>query len=351
MSARLQKKRSLAALLLTAVFNTIIAVFLTLLGYGRSLETNLVVSQSIGLCICAFILAGYHLLSTGSRLRQVLMVICCILAGAGAGAVIGTWMTGRSAADIFSNEPSLFFQMLMIALVFGPPITYFFISREKMTLTAVELQQEQIKRLTLEKKTVEAHLRSLQAQIEPHFLFNTLSTILSLIDTDPPKSKRMLGDLTRYLRSSLSTLRRPSATLGEEIDLVDAYLNIHQIRMGDRLRCRIDVPAHLRDLPFPPMLLQPLVENAVKHGVEPKVDGGEIAVAVEDGADRFRVSVTDTGCGLSNTAPTGVGLTSVRERLQAIYADTAGLILRANRPCGLKAVLEIPHERDQGRHR
>jgi sensor histidine kinase YesM len=349
MSVRLQKKRSLAALLLTAVFNTIIAVFLTLLGYGRSLETNLVVSQSIGLCICAFILAGYHLWNTSSRLRQVLMVICCILTGAGAGAVIGTWMSGSGAGDIF--EPSLFLQLLMIALVFGTPITYFFVSREKMTQTAAELQQEKIKRLTLEKKTVEAHLRSLQAQIEPHFLFNTLSTILSLIDTDPPKSKRMLGDLTRYLRSSLSTIRRPSATLGEEIDLVQAYLDIHQIRMGDRLRCRIDVPAHLRNLPFPPMLLQPLVENAVKHGVEPKVDGGEIAVAVEDGGDRVRVSVTDTGCGLSNTAPTGVGLTSVRERLQAIYADTAGLILRANRPCGLKAVLEIPHERDQGRHR
>jgi LytS/YehU family sensor histidine kinase len=133
-------------------------------------------------------------------------------------------------------------------------------------------------------------------------------------------------------------MRRPSVTLGEEIDLVRAYLDIHQIRMGDRLRCRIDVPAHLRDLPFPPMLLQPLVENAVQHGVEPKLDGGEMAVAVEDGEDRFRVSVTDTGCGLSNTAPTGIGLTSVRARLQAIYADTAGLILRANRPCGLKAV-------------
>jgi F0F1-type ATP synthase membrane subunit c/vacuolar-type H+-ATPase subunit K len=129
MRVRLQKKGSLAALLLTALFNTIIAVFLTLLEYGRSLETNWVVSQSIGLCICAFILAGYHLLNTGSRLRQVLMVICCILAGAGPGAAIGAWMTGGSAADIFSNEPSLFFQMLMIALVFGLPITYFFIRR------------------------------------------------------------------------------------------------------------------------------------------------------------------------------------------------------------------------------
>jgi hypothetical protein len=351
MSVRLQEKTSLAALLLTAVFNTIIAVFLTLLGYGKSLETNLVVSQSIGLCMCAFILAGHHLWNTGSRLRQVLMVICCILAGAGAGAAIGTWVTGRNAVNLFSGEPSLFLQLLMIALVFGTPITYFFMSQEKMTQAAAELQEEQIKRLTLEKKTVEAHLRSLQAQIEPHFLFNTLSTILSLIDTDPPKSKRMLEDLTRYLRSSLATMRRPSATLGEEIDLVRAFLDIHQVRMGDRLRCRIDVPAHLRDLPFPPMLLQPLVENAVKHGVEPKDDGGEIAVAAEDGGEHVKVSVADTGCGMSDTAPSGVGLTSVRERLQANYAEAAGLILQANSPCGLKAVLEIPHGRDQGRYR
>ena len=260
-------------------------------------------------------------------------------------------MTGRGAEDTFSGEPSLYLQMLMIALVFGIPITYFFISREKITQAAAELQEEHIERLTLEKKTVEAHLRLLQAQIEPHFLFNTLSTILSLIDTDPPKSKRMLEDLTQYLRSSLSTMRRPSATLGEEVDLVRAYLDIHQIRMGDRLRYRIDVPAHLRNLPFPPMLLQPLVENAVKHGVEPKVDGGEIAVAAEDRGEHVIVSVADTGCGMSDTAPSGVGLTSVRERLQAIYAETAGLILQANSPCGLKAVLEIPHGRDQSRYR
>jgi hypothetical protein len=341
----LKRKILIAPLFLTAVFNTLIAVFLTQLGYGSGLTTNFIVSQSIGLCICAVILGGLYFWKSDSGARNFFVLLFCLPAGAGIGAFIGSQLTGHSVSDIFHGDPSLFIQMLFIGIVFGTPITYFFSSREKMAQARAQLKDEQILRLTLEKRAVEAHLKSLQAQIEPHFLFNTLSNILSLIDIDPNKSQRMLENLTCYLRSSLSTLRRESATLGEEIDLIQAYLNIQKIRIGERLRYRIDVPASLHGLPFPPMLLQPLVENAVQHGIEPKVEGGEILVTAAHGPGRVVVAVTDTGSGLADSAPSGVGLASVRERLQVIYGENAALILKNNVPCGLTAVLEIPDER------
>jgi signal transduction histidine kinase len=346
---RLTTKKGVATpLLLTAVFNTVIALFLTHLGFGRSLEANFIVSQAIGLCMCVFVLAGFHAWKGSSGAGTAAVVFGCIACGAGTVAFFGAQLSGLALRDMFRGDPSLYVQMLAIGVVFGTPITYFFISREKIARSRSELQDEQIKRLTLEKKTVEAHLKSLQAQVEPHFLFNTLSNVLSLIDSDPHKSKRMLEDLTRYLRASLATLRRESATLGEEIELIRTYLDIHTIRMGERLSCRIDAPENLHDMPFPPMLLQPLVENALKHGIEPKLEGGHVAVEVIEGQGRVVILVADTGCGLPDAAPVGVGLASVRERLQAVYDGRAELSLRNNHPSGLTVVLEIPDERRQG---
>jgi LytS/YehU family sensor histidine kinase len=154
----------------------------------------------------------------------------------------------------------------------------------------------------------------------------------------------MLADLTRYLRSSLSRTRERTATLGQEMDLVRAYLQIHKVRMGERLRYAIEIPEALRNVSLPPMLIQPLVENAIKHGLEPRIEGGDILVKAEDTADSYRVVVADTGSGLSDESIAGVGLTNVRERLEALFHGEARLILEENPPSGLKATLEIPHE-------
>jgi len=344
MEFRLDKKRLLTSLALTGLFNTIIALFLTHLGFGGGFIINLIFSQCVGLCICLFILVGHLLVRRPSLVGHAILLVIAMPTGASAGAFIGAWIAGISFSEILPGRPALLIQILFVGILFGTMITYFFFSREKISQTEAQLREEQIRSLTLEKQTLETHLKLLQAQIEPHFLFNTLSNILSLLDTDPGRGKTMLVDLTRYLRSSLSRSRERTTTLGQEMDLVRAYLQIHKVRMGERLRYAIDVPETFRNLSFPPMLVQPLVENAVKHGLGPVIEGGDILIQAEDKTDAYRVVIADTGSGLSDASSAGVGLTNVRDRLKALFDGKARLILEENRPSGLKAILEIPHE-------
>lgn len=344
MEFRLDKKRFLTSLALTAVFNTIIALFLTHLGFGGGLGINFTFSQSIGLCMCTFILAGHYFVRGPSIPGHVILLLIAMPAGAATGAFIGAQIAGISFSEILKGSPAFFIQMLFIGILFGTMITYFFFSRERISQTEAQLQQEQIKSLTLEKKTLETHLKLLQAQIEPHFLFNTLSNILSLLESDPERGKAMLEDLTRYLRASLSRTRGKMTTLGQEMDLVRAYLDICKVRMEERLRYTIEVPDKLRDMPFPPMLVQPLVENAVKHGLETKIEGGEILIKAEDQDGCYRLVVADTGSGLSEDSVAGLGLTNVRERLSALFNRKARLLLEENQPSGLKVIMEIPYE-------
>jgi sensor histidine kinase YesM len=342
MEFRLDRKRVITCFALTAVFNSVIALFLTLLGFGGGFAGNFGFSQAIGLCMCASILGGHLLLRRPTVLGHLVMLLVSMPLGAAAGALIGSMVAGIPLSETLGGRPLFFIQMLFIGIVFGTMITYFFFSREKISQTEALLREEQIKRLTLEKKTLDTHLRLLQAQIEPHFLFNSLSNVLSLLDSDPPRGKAMLSDLTRYLRASLSRTRERTTTLGQELDLVRAFLDIHKVRMGDRLRYTMDLPPDLREISFPPMLVQPIVENAVKHGLEPRVEGGDISIRVEECPGRLRLTVADTGSGLSEHGKFGVGLDNVRERLEALYGGNGRMILEENRPVGLKVTLEVP---------
>jgi hypothetical protein len=191
----------------------------------------------------------------------------------------------------------------------------------------------------------EARLRALQAQIEPHFLYNTLANVVSLIGTQPDKARYMLERFIDFLRASLATSRADQATLGLELDLIAAYLDVVAVRMGPRLRYRFAVADECRMLPIAPMLLQPLVENAVMHGIDPKLEGGELVLraSVEGGA--LRVEVSDNGRGLLEAAPRaggGVGLSNLRARLHSLYGGAAQLQLLENQPCGLTARLLLP---------
>jgi sensor histidine kinase YesM len=340
----LDKKRFLTSLALTAVFNTVIALFLTHLGFGGGLRLNFIFSQAIGLSMCTFILAGHYFVKRPSFARHALLLLIAMPTGAAAGAFVGAHIAGIPFSEILRGRPAFFIQMLFIGILFGTMITYFFFSRERLSQTEAQLREEQIKRLTLEKNTLETRLRLLQAQIEPHFLFNTLSNVLSLLESEPAKGKVMLEDLARYLRSSLSRTRERMTTLGQELDLVRAYLDIYKVRMGERLRYTIEITETLRETPFPPMLVQPLVENALKHGIEPKIEGGEIQIKAEDQGGCYRLVVGDTGSGLSEDSVAGLGLTNVRERLAALFNGKARLLLEENQPSGLKVTMEIPHE-------
>lgn len=205
------------------------------------------------------------------------------------------------------------------------------------------LEEQQVRRMSAEREVVATQLRMLQAQIEPHFLFNTLANVVSLVDGDPRSAKRMLQHLTSSLRQALERSREDISTLEQEAEMLRDYLSIFKVRLGSRLDFTIDIPEELLRLPFPPMLLQPLVENAVKHGIEPKVEGGCIAIKAERTNGLLRLSVSDTGLGFSGPmSANGLGLENVRARLHALYNVGAALVLEETIPCGATATIEVP---------
>lgn len=198
---------------------------------------------------------------------------------------------------------------------------------------------------TLERRLTEAQMAALQAQVEPHFLFNTLALIGRLIETDPPEAAKVHTHLISYLRSSLPQMRSSGgATLGKQLELSRAYLAIMQARMKERLQVRFDVPDFLSTSPFPPMMLQTLIENAIKHGLEPKIAGGTILVRARVDGATLIVDVCDDGIGIDLHADDGVGLANIRERLQLLYGNQAELVIEAPPGGGACASVRIPYK-------
>lgn len=181
-----------------------------------------------------------------------------------------------------------------------------------------------------DKERASAELKTLRAQVEPHFLYNTLSNVVSLIDREPATAKHMTERLIGYLRHTLDASRRDNASVGDELAIIADYLEILRLRMGDRLAFSIEASDEVRALPLSPMLLQPLVENAIKHGLEPKIDGGRVTVSAAVDAGVLRIRVEDSGLGFgvaTDTAGSGSGLANVRARLKALYGDAATLTI------------------------
>jgi len=196
----------------------------------------------------------------------------------------------------------------------------------------------------LEKQLMQAQMAALQAQVEPHFLFNTLALIGQLIETDPPEAARVHAHLIDYLRATLPQLRtRGGGTLGKQCEMVKAYLAIMQARMKERLQVKCIVPTFLESAPFPPMMLQSLVENAIKHGLEPKIAGGMITVRAQVIDATLVVDVCDNGIGINPHAPDGVGLANIRERLQLLYGEAAELVIEAQAGGGCCASIRLPY--------
>jgi LytS/YehU family sensor histidine kinase len=199
----------------------------------------------------------------------------------------------------------------------------------------------------LERRLVEARMAALQAQVEPHFLFNTLALIGQLIETDPPQAARIHQNLIDYLRATLPQMRAKGAgTLGRQIEMSRAYLAIMQARMGSRLAVSIDVPAEMLSATFPVMMLQILIENAIKHGLEPKIQGGRIDIRASVEGQVLQVDVLDDGIGFNIHAGDGIGLANVRERLRILYGNRAQLVIEAPLTGGTRASVRIPYAPD-----
>ena len=195
-----------------------------------------------------------------------------------------------------------------------------------------------------DKERATAELKALRAQVEPHFLYNTLSNVVSLIDREPATAKHMTERLIGYLRHTLDASRRDNATVGDELNIIVDYLEILRLRMGERLAYVIEATDATRALPLSPMLLQPLVENAIKHGLEPKIDGGRIIVSAAVHDDALQIRVEDTGLGFgvaTDTAGSGSGLTNVRARLKALYGDGAKLTIEQPQT-GTRICISLP---------
>jgi sensor histidine kinase YesM len=207
---------------------------------------------------------------------------------------------------------------------------------------------------SLKRQVMEARMAAMQAQVEPHFLFNTLASIDHLIETDPPRASQMQKNLIALLRASMPTMRETNNAgprpLERELAVVRPYLEILKVRMEERLQTEIDVPEGLLSAEFPQMMIQSLVENAIKHGLEPKAEGGKLTVKAEVRHGKLAVTVADTGLGFGRaaTAGTGVGLANIRERLQLLYGPKAGLTIAENNGGGTKVTVTVPYKPVEG---
>src|SRR5438477_1670136 len=252
----------------------------------------------------------------------------------------------RVTGDLYRIGVGSALIVLFIPLFILTVVSKFFIDRSRASQMLAEAERKEADYHRMSQQVTEAKLSALQAQVEPHFLYNTLASVQALTEVDPQKASAMTAHLIQYLRNALPKMRDSVSTVGQEVELVRAYLNILQMRMGKRLAFEIDVPPELVDASFPPLMLPSLVENAIKHGLEPQREGGTVRIAAQADGERLRLIVADTGRGFGETLGSGVGLTNVRERLAGLYGDAARLTLEANTPLGVKATIEVPRSRE-----
>lgn len=281
--------------------------------------------------------------SLAMRACRLLLTLCCAVFGlALADAILG----GRDPFQALLHGSRLA-QTLPWAVAIALLIAAILAAGERRLAREMQAARQQEQMAEAARLLAEARLRTLQAQIEPHFLYNTLANVVSLIGADPARARHMLERLIDFLRASLAASRAEHATVGAELDLAHAYLDLLGVRMGARLRHRIDADAACRALPVAPMLVQPLVENAIMHGLEPKVDGGTVAVRARVADGMLCIEVEDDGVGLVNTAPRpggGVGMANLRERLRSLHGPSARLQLIENPNGGVTSRLLLPLE-------
>jgi hypothetical protein len=237
------------------------------------------------------------------------------------------------------------FVWLLIMALFG---TKALMGGKKRAEAEMQSANAVAERESMQRQLSEARMQAMQAQVEPHFLFNTLASVEHLIETDPPRASAMQRTLIQYLRAVIPQMRDANLTtnLGRELDMVKSYLDLLKMRMEERLTVVMEVPDGLRSAAFPPMMLQSMVENAIKHGLECKAEGGHLAVTAEIVDSRLRVTVADDGVGFGvvPSKGTGLGLSNIRERLKLLHGEAGKLHIAANTPSGVIATIEIPYQ-------
>lgn len=351
-------KRAIALYLLhITLFNTAVAAFITyVLQTHESFASNWFFSMLIGLSI-TLLISGFRWAIWKKNKPDGLAMFVLSVLSAPVGYFIGNNLARliyglpvAGVSNMFGDGNRILLLMcILISFGFG----LYFWNKNKIADLVAETEREKSRNAAIEKQAMQAQLQLLQAQIEPHMLFNTLANLQGLIAIDTERAQYMLEQLIVYLRASLNSSRTDKTTLKHEFELMKAYLELMAIRMGKRLTYVLNLPVELQARAIAPMLLQPLVENAIKHGIEPKMEGGSIHVHAMQHDDFLYLSVTDTGLGLpfdyeesntpaNNDAHHHVGNANVRERLLALYGPTAHLSLEPNQPTGATARICIP---------
>lgn len=273
------------------------------------------------------------------RIGIALLAVLGVVVGAG----FAAWEQGRPLLDALNHIAQ---QVLPLGVLFGSAYAMLLgliaglRNRELMAVNdSLQMAAEQER---LARQLSDSQLKLLQAQIEPHFLFNTLGAVRQLAEDGAPRAAALTADLIQFLRSSLMQMRAEQVSLGEDFRLAEAYLKVMQVRLGSRLRFSLQLPAALENETVPTMMLLTLVENAIKHGIEPAVSGGEVRVDALAEGEHLVLRVADTGRGLSEAPGNGVGLANVRERLRLQFGEQARLALADNEPSGVIATLTLP---------
>lgn len=316
----------------------VLSGILTLLT-GSEFMFQLRYSLAIGISV---LVATYLLtLASGACTPNWKIAVVAILIGTTTGIIAGSIANDLNPLSLLENRQFLI-TMLLVSIACGTAISYFFYSHGAIAATTAALRQEELERISYQQRLTEANFKVLQAQIEPHFLFNTLSNIISLIRTQPDKAEQMLGNFTEYLRAALHQTRSGSIALHAELATIRAYLDIMQVRMEKRLMYQITIQPDVEDVMLPPLLIQPLVENAIVHGIEPCPEGGIITVTAGIEGGMLILVVSDTGVGISTSGSAGVGMANIRERLHSFYHGEALFQVKPVLPHGTTVRLAIP---------
>ena len=267
------------------------------------------------------------------------LALIIVLAGALGWFAEDTFTLLASGDHISAGErPYMLHTMFVLATFVGVLGEY----RWRSLRAAAALHEAELNRIRLQGDLATGRLQVLQAQIEPHFLFNSLANVRRLLRIDGEAGRAMLADLMRYLESALPRMRDDNSTLAREAELIRAFLAVYQVRMGHRLQVHIDIPAELGTRVVPPMMLLTLIENALKHGLGPLPEGGAISIGASEADGRLVLRVADTGNGLVAGSGGGTGLANIRARLKAMHGTAARLSLHLNEPRGVVAEIELP---------
>jgi len=340
-------------LLPVLVINTVIALGLTAFA-GGAFDQQMVYSHSIGASIWLVIqlASSYWIKDQARQWRRLFVIVPLgVTVGYAIGITIGSWLLNHptvGVAAVLAAHPRQTLGMLLMSLSAGGALTYYFMSREQLARAREEMAVSTAQTEAAQRHATEAQLKLLETQLEPHMLFNTLANLRALIGVDARRAQEMLDRLVAYLRATLAASRASTYSLGAEFERLNDYLELMRVRMGARLQFELDLPPELAGQQIPPLLLQALVENSIKHGLEPSVQGGRIDIRAARAGAQLMLQVQDSGVGLhaGDSAPSpagsGFGLSQVRERLLASYGAQAALTVAEASGGGTIVTITLP---------